>query len=52
MSITTGALYQYSDIWDLDAKDPFMRPEGGESVNDVVSRLVRAITTVESQFKG
>ncbi|KAF3434853.1 hypothetical protein FNV43_RR21940 [Rhamnella rubrinervis] len=43
---------KYSDIWDLDAKDPFMRPEGGESVNDVVSRIVRAIATIESQFQG
>ncbi|KAH7518271.1 hypothetical protein FEM48_Zijuj09G0153800 [Ziziphus jujuba var. spinosa] len=43
---------KYTEIWDLDEKDPFMRPEGGECVNDVVSRLVRAMTTMESQFQG
>ncbi|XP_048317762.2 uncharacterized protein LOC107427201 [Ziziphus jujuba] len=43
---------KYTEIWDLDEKDPFMRPEGGECVNDVVSRLVRAMTTMESQFRG
>ncbi|XP_024455947.1 uncharacterized protein LOC112327361 isoform X5 [Populus trichocarpa] len=26
---------KYPEIWALDDKDPFMQPEGGESVNDV-----------------
>lgn len=43
---------QYSEIWDLDEKDPFMRPEGGESVNDVVSRLAIAMATMEYEFQG
>ncbi|KAJ7978694.1 Phosphoglycerate mutase family protein [Quillaja saponaria] len=44
---------RYSDIWDLDEKDPLMRPEeGGESVNDVASRLTKALATIELEFKG
>lgn len=44
---------QYSEIWDLDEKDPFMKPEeGGESVADVVSRLTNALLQIESEFQG
>lgn len=43
---------QYPDIWALDEKDPFMQPEGGESVADVVSRLTSALINMESQFRG
>ena len=43
---------QYSEIWALDEKDPFMRPEGGESVYDIVARLTRAFATIEAQFQG
>lgn len=44
---------QYLDIWALDEKDPFMRAEeGGESVDDVVARLTRALATIEAQFRG
>ncbi|MFS8025344.1 putative histidine phosphatase superfamily, clade-1 [Helianthus anomalus] len=43
---------KYSEIWDLDAKDPFMKPEGGESVADVVSRLTNALVQIESEFQG
>ncbi|KAA8535931.1 hypothetical protein F0562_028409 [Nyssa sinensis] len=32
---------KYQEIWALDEKDPFMQPEGGESVADVVSRLTK-----------
>ena len=39
---------QYAEIWSLDEKDPFMKPEGGESVADVVSRLTSALLTIES----
>ncbi|CAA3016260.1 metal-independent phosphoserine phosphatase [Olea europaea subsp. europaea] len=42
---------KYPDIWTLDEKDPFMQPEGGESVADVVSRLTRALTVIESEFE-
>ncbi|KAG7978389.1 hypothetical protein I3843_05G080400 [Carya illinoinensis] len=36
----------------LDEKDPFMRPVGGESVNDFASRLSKAMATMESEFMG
>lgn len=29
-----------------------MRPEGGESVNDVASRLASAMLSIESEFQG
>ncbi|KAH9654857.1 phosphoglycerate mutase family protein [Citrus sinensis] len=43
---------KYPEIWALDEKDPFMRPEGGESVNDVVSRLATAMAAMELEFQG
>ncbi|XP_043713403.1 uncharacterized protein LOC122661950 [Telopea speciosissima] len=43
---------KYPEIWDLDAKDPFIQPEGGESVADVVSRLATAMATIEAEFHG
>ncbi|XP_031250434.1 uncharacterized protein LOC116108326 [Pistacia vera] len=43
---------KYAEIWALDEKDPFMRPEGGESVNDVASRLASAMVSIESEFQG
>ncbi|CAL5417172.1 unnamed protein product [Camellia sinensis] len=43
---------QYSELWALDAKDPFMKPECGESVSDVASRLTSALITIESEFQG
>lgn len=42
---------QYAEIWALDEKDPFTRPEDGESVDDVVARLTRALATIEAQFQ-
>lgn len=51
-SMTMWFYEQYTEIWDLDENDPFSRPEGGESVNDVASRLERALATMESQFQG
>lgn len=43
---------QYADIWALDEKDPFMRPQGGESVADVLSRLTSALMAIEKEFQG
>ncbi|KAK9912454.1 hypothetical protein M0R45_036316 [Rubus argutus] len=44
---------EYHEIYcTLDEKDPLMRPEGGESVDDVASRLAEAIVTMESLFQG
>lgn len=44
--------WQYHEVWAIDEKDPLMKPEGGESVDDVASRLVEAIANIESQFQG
>ncbi|XP_074275756.1 metal-independent phosphoserine phosphatase [Silene latifolia] len=43
---------RYPEIWDLDEKDPFEQPEGGESVADVVSRLITAIEQIETIYEG
>ncbi|ESQ32329.1 hypothetical protein EUTSA_v10004876mg [Eutrema salsugineum] len=43
---------KYQEIWDLDEKDPYMRPQGGESVDDVVSRLATAIESMEAEYQG
>ncbi|XP_021867264.1 metal-independent phosphoserine phosphatase [Spinacia oleracea] len=43
---------KYPEIWELDEKDPFERPEGGESAADVVSRLVKAMEEMETMFEG
>ncbi|CAK7329094.1 unnamed protein product [Dovyalis caffra] len=43
---------KYSEIWAIDEKDPLMRPEGGESVNDVATRLASAVAIIESEFHG
>ncbi|KAK4562045.1 hypothetical protein RGQ29_004773 [Quercus rubra] len=43
---------KYAEIWALDEKDPFMRPESGECVDDVASRLANAMATIESEFQG
>ncbi|KZV37885.1 MATE efflux family protein 3, chloroplastic [Dorcoceras hygrometricum] len=42
---------KYPEIWAMDEKDPFTRPEEGESVADVVTRLTRALTDMESEFE-
>lgn len=43
---------KYAEIWALDEKDPFMPPEGGESVNDVATRLANAMAVMEGEFEG
>ncbi|KAG9452641.1 hypothetical protein H6P81_005545 [Aristolochia fimbriata] len=43
---------KYSDIWALDEKDPFLPPDGGESVANVVSRLAAALESLEAEFDG
>ena len=43
---------QYLEIWAMDEKDPFTKPEGGESVDDVASRLASAMATMESEYQG
>ncbi|XP_022971129.1 uncharacterized protein LOC111469895 [Cucurbita maxima] len=40
------------EVGAVDEEDPFKRPEGGESVEDVASRLAKAVVQMESQFQG
>ncbi|CAL9228686.1 unnamed protein product [Arabidopsis halleri] len=42
---------KYPEIWALDEKDPFMRPQGGESADDVVSRLATAMESMEAEYQ-
>ncbi|KAB1207830.1 hypothetical protein CJ030_MR7G024819 [Morella rubra] len=45
---------EHPEIRALDAiaTDPFMGPEGGESIDDVASRVTNAMTAMESEFQG
>ncbi|XP_078174063.1 phosphoglycerate mutase family protein isoform X2 [Carex rostrata] len=43
---------KYAEVWALDEKNPFMPPEGGESVADVASRLRAALLATETAFQG
>ncbi|KAJ3692872.1 hypothetical protein LUZ60_011967 [Juncus effusus] len=43
---------KYAEIWALDEKDPFVGPEGGDSVADVASRLSTTLISIETTFKG
>ncbi|XP_021903678.1 uncharacterized protein LOC110818947 [Carica papaya] len=43
---------KYVEIWDLDERDPFLPLEGGESVDNVASRLAGAVETMESEYEG
>ncbi|KAL6217942.1 hypothetical protein ACLB2K_011159 [Fragaria x ananassa] len=43
---------KYNEVWAIDEKDPLMKPDGGESVHDVASRIVEAVANMESQFQG
>ncbi|KAH9290658.1 hypothetical protein KI387_034775, partial [Taxus chinensis] len=42
----------YPEIWALDERDPFSRPEGGESVADVASRLSTIVPKIEAECEG
>lgn len=39
-------------MWSVDERDPFVGPEGGESVADVASRLVAALLAIEAAIQG
>lgn len=41
---------QYAEIWALDEKDPFQRPDGGECVDDVAARLTKAMSDIETEY--
>ncbi|OMO79981.1 Histidine phosphatase superfamily, clade-1 [Corchorus capsularis] len=43
---------KYPEIWAMDENNPFTKPEGGESVDDVASRLTSAMATIESEYQG
>lgn len=43
---------KYAEIWAHDEKNPFVPPEGGESVADVVSRLASALNIIETDYQG
>ncbi|CAO2813656.1 unnamed protein product [Amaranthus hypochondriacus] len=52
-SYELGSHDRYPEIWALDEKDPFEKPEeGGESAADVVSRLLKAMEEMETMFEG
>lgn len=42
----------YSEIWDIDAKDPLIGPEGGESAADVARRTSNTIATIDKEVQG
>ncbi|XP_039013227.1 uncharacterized protein LOC120142795, partial [Hibiscus syriacus] len=42
----------YPELCAIHEKDPSTRPEGGESVEDVVARLASAMATMESECQG
>lgn len=44
--------YQYPEIWAIDAIDPLVGPDGGESVADVAIRVSEAIMQMESEVQG
>ncbi|KAL1190186.1 Metal-independent phosphoserine phosphatase [Cardamine amara subsp. amara] len=43
---------KYPEIWALDEKNPFLGPPGGESADDVVSRLTSAMESIEAEYQG
>ncbi|KAL2630939.1 hypothetical protein R1flu_015625 [Riccia fluitans] len=42
----------YPEIWKIDARDPLVGPEGGESVADVAMRVIRALLMIEEEVQG
>lgn len=43
---------QYPEIWKIDAQDPMVGSEGGESVADVAIRVIRALLRIEQEVNG
>uniref|UniRef100_A0ACD5WQ69 Uncharacterized protein n=1 Tax=Avena sativa TaxID=4498 RepID=A0ACD5WQ69_AVESA len=43
---------KYAEVWAVDEADPFMAPEGGESVADVASRLAGVLSSTDMEFHG
>ncbi|EFJ32765.1 hypothetical protein SELMODRAFT_85568 [Selaginella moellendorffii] len=42
----------YAEIWEIDARNPLVGPEGGESVADVAKRVAAVIPQLELQHEG
>ncbi|BBN08859.1 hypothetical protein MPTK1_4g15040 [Marchantia polymorpha subsp. ruderalis] len=42
----------YPEIWKIDAQDPMVGSEGGESVADVAIRVIRALLRIEQEVNG
>ncbi|XP_044455008.1 agropine synthesis reductase [Triticum aestivum] len=43
---------KYAEVWAIDEADPFLAPEGGESVADVASRLAGVLSSADVEFHG
>ncbi|XP_047069720.1 uncharacterized protein LOC124677811 [Lolium rigidum] len=43
---------KYAEVWAVDEADPFMAPEGGESVADVASRLAGVLSSIDMELQG
>ncbi|OAE31033.1 hypothetical protein AXG93_1502s1350 [Marchantia polymorpha subsp. ruderalis] len=43
---------EYPEIWKIDAQDPMVGSEGGESVADVAIRVIRALLRIEQEVNG
>ncbi|KAJ7237231.1 hypothetical protein O6H91_Y445800 [Diphasiastrum complanatum] len=42
----------YPEIWDIDAHNPMVAPDGGESAADVAERLTSVLPRIENDLKG
>ena len=45
-------LKKYSKIWALDEQNPLIGPDGGESVEDVATRMYKVIQRIEMECQG
>ncbi|KAF0892829.1 hypothetical protein E2562_018622 [Oryza meyeriana var. granulata] len=43
---------KYAEVWAVDEVDPFMAPDGGESVADVATRFTKVLSSTEMEFHG
>lgn len=52
MCVCMYVCFKYPEIWAIDALDPMVGPEGGESVADVAVRVSEAIVKMEAEVQG
>ncbi|PNT60723.1 hypothetical protein BRADI_5g03697v3 [Brachypodium distachyon] len=43
---------KYAEVWAVDEADPYIAPEGGESVADVASRFAAMLSSADMEFHG